>query len=62
MNKRAVLEDLLQEQWIRDRNSGNIVWVTKNGESIPIKDMTDQHLQNAINLLSEHEDIIINYS
>lgn len=45
MNKRAVLEDLLQEQWIRDRNSGNIVWVTKNGESIPIKDMTDQHLQ-----------------
>jgi len=26
----------------------NLIWVTKKGENIKLKDMTDSHLQNAI--------------
>lgn len=49
---KADLKDLYYELWIRKRNRGEIVWTTKNGQSIPIKDMSDNHLENAIEYLN----------
>ena len=51
MKQQATLEDLEREVWLRARNEGSIVWTTKNGDQIPIKDMSTQHLVNTINLL-----------
>lgn len=48
---KADLQDLKIEAWLRARESGNIVWVTRDGKQIPIKDMTDTHLVNTINML-----------
>ena len=47
----ATFDDLLKEYWLRKRNNGTLVWKTKAGVNIPIKDMTDDHLVNTINLL-----------
>ena len=46
--KKAELKDLVLEKWLRARNEGTLVWVTKDGKEMPIKDMTDSHLENAI--------------
>ena len=48
---KATFEDLKKELWLRARNSGEIVWETKEGRLIPIKDMSDSHLVNAINMI-----------
>ena len=63
--KYATLEDLKREAWLRCRNAGEIVWRTKEGKEISIKDMTDQHLLNAINHMinkREFNDIAAEYS
>ena len=49
--RRAVLEDLLKEKWLRERGDGDIVWKTKDGHEIPIIEMSDEHLDNAIEFL-----------
>ena len=49
--EKAGLEDLYRELWLRKRSRGEIVWVTKNGQTIPINEMTDSHLENTINML-----------
>ena len=51
----ANLTDLLKEQWLRNRNSGNLTWTTRNGKVIPIKDMSDNHLKNTINMIIRNE-------
>lgn len=48
---KATLEDLERELWLRDRNSGSIVWATKDGREIPINEMSDDHLMNTINMI-----------
>ena len=48
---KASLFDLQLERWLRAINNGDIVWTTKEGNQVPIKDMTDTHLVNTINML-----------
>ena len=54
--KRATLEDLLKEKWLRERGAGNIVWKTKGGYEIPIADMSDEHLDNTIEFLKQRKE------
>lgn len=54
--KNAEISDLLNEKWLRMRNNGLLVWKTKDGKIIPLKDLDDSHLDNIINMLSEQSD------
>ena len=56
----ADLEDLLLEKWLRVRENGELKWKTKNGDEISIKNMSDYHLNNAINMLERAEDKMVN--
>ena len=47
----ADLSDLMTELWLRNRKKGLIVWTTKDGKVIPIKDLDDKHLVNIIRML-----------
>jgi hypothetical protein len=47
----ATLEDLERELWLRVRESGELVWITKDGNVIPIKEMSNTHLWNTIKML-----------
>ena len=63
--KQATIDDLVKERWVRNRNNGTLKWVTKDGKEIPIKDMTDEHLENAIKALikiREYNDIAAEYA
>lgn len=49
--RRATIQDLKLELWLRQRNSGSIIWTTKDGKNISIKDMDNNHLVNALKML-----------
>jgi len=53
----ASIKDLEMELWLRRRNSGLLKWTTKNGEEIALKDMSDEHLKNALNMAYRIEDL-----
>ena len=53
---KADIRDLELELWLRQRNNNSIVWTTKQGENIPINQMTDEHLINAIKRIEKFED------
>lgn len=38
------------ELWMRERERGEILWRTKNGDTIPINTMSDGHLKNILNM------------
>ncbi len=52
----ADIDDIQLEMWFRKRNKGEIVWITKDKEQIPIKDLSDEHLQNIYNMMLKKED------
>lgn len=54
---KASYTDLQFELWLRRREQGEIVWITKEGKVIPIKDMTNPHLVNTMRMLERQSDI-----
>lgn len=53
--RKANIQDLKLELWLRKRNSGSIIWTTKDSKNIPIKDMSNKHLVNALKMLAKQE-------
>lgn len=49
----ATYQDLLLEKWLRQRDSEEIFWITENGDKIPIKRLSDYHLDNIIKLFKK---------
>lgn len=52
----ATLDDLELELWLRQREKKEIVWTTKQGVQIPINDMTDDHIINAIKCITRQDE------
>ena len=52
----ATIEGLRLEQFLRNRNSGKLVWKTKEGRIIPLKELSDEHLTNILNVYSRNKD------
>lgn len=67
--KKASIEDLEKELWLREREEK--YWETKDGKRIPLKEMTTEHIMNAINYFDrvyderqiaiENSDVILNF-
>lgn len=55
--RKATIQDLKLELWLRQRNSGSIIWTTKDGKNIPIKDMDNNHLANTLKMLLKQEEV-----
>ena len=49
--READIDDIRLEIWIRERNDREIVWETKDGTKIPMRDMSLSHLRNVERML-----------
>ena len=66
---KADIEDLEKELWLRQREE--MVWETKDGKLIPLKEMKTDHIINAIKyfervyeereIVIENSDVILNF-
>ena len=52
----ANIDELRLEEFLRNRNSGKLVWKTKEGKIIPLKELSDEHLTNILNVYSLNKD------
>jgi hypothetical protein len=52
----ATLEHLELELWLRQRERKEIIWITKQGDQIPINDMTNNHIINAIKYITKQDE------
>ena len=46
--RKANINDVKMEIWLRERGDRELRWVTKDGREIPIRDMSIDHLKNII--------------
>ena len=53
----ATIDDLRLELWLRRRNSGEIYWKTKDGLDIPINQMSDSNITNAIKSIRDKREM-----
>lgn len=51
----ATIEDLRLEQFLRKRNLGTLIWKTKEEKIIPLKELSDEHLTNILNVYSQNK-------
>ena len=51
----ANIDELRLEEFLRSRNSGKLVWKTKEGKIIPLKELSDEHLTNILNVYSRNK-------
>lgn len=58
--RKATLDDLDFELRLRQRDRKEIMWQTKDGSLIPLNDMSEAHLNNAIRLLLKNFDDLEN--
>ena len=56
----ANIDDIRLEQFLRSRNSRKLVWKTKEGKIIPLKELSDEHLTNILNVYYRNKDQITN--
>lgn len=56
----ANIDELRLEEFLRNRNSGKLIWKTKEGKIIPLKELSDEHLTNILNVYSRNKDQITN--
>ena len=56
----ATIDDIRLEQFLRNRNSGKLIWKTKEGKIIPLKELSDKHLTNILNIYYRNKDQITN--
>lgn len=56
----ATIDDIRLEQFLRNRNSGKLIWKTKEGKIIPLKELSDEHLTNILNVYYRNKDQITN--
>lgn len=54
--RKATIQDLKLELWLRQRNSDSIIWTTKDGKNISIKDMDNKHLVNTLKMLLKQKE------
>lgn len=54
--RRATIDDLKKELWLKERDNGDIVWVNKDGDKIAIKEMSEEYLKNVIRYLERAEE------
>lgn len=54
--RKATLQDLKLELWLRNRSTGTIYWTTKDGRDILINEMSNNHLVNTIKMLLRQEE------
>ena len=52
---KATVDDLRRELWLRKREK--LVWETKDRQLIPLKLMSEEHLENAINYFDRMEEM-----
>ena len=52
---KATVDDLRRKLWLRKREK--LVWETKNGQLIPLKLMSEEHLENAIKYFDRMEEM-----
>lgn len=53
----ATIQDLELELWLRRRNVGELKWQMRDGKKIPLRDMTTEHIENAIKHFESKEEI-----
>ena len=54
--RKATLQDLKLELWLRNRSTDTIYWTTKDGRDILINEMSNNHLVNTIKMLLRQEE------
>ena len=50
------INDMLNQLWDIEQERDMSIWITKDGEHMPIADMSTSHINNTINMLERNND------